>query len=166
MLISKNERIFRGFYRSHVSRIRSTLLRLVGAENLDDLTQEVFLKIWKGMDKVQSDQSIASWIYRVTVNVAMDHLRTNKSQKSRMTIDLDAVGKCEMEAHENKQLVLTALNNLDFDRRSVLVLHDLEQLTETEIAEMLEIPRGTVKSRLFSARKKLRSFLKESGVSL
>lgn len=157
---------FRLLYRRYVPKVRSTLIRLSGPAYLNDQTQDVFLSIWRNLAQVQAVDSIAPWIYRIAVNVAFDSLRSKRKWLFVPLTDDMSNSKDPASITESKQLVELVLNELDFPHRTVLVLHDMEQLTESEIAEALSIPRGTVKSRLHNARSRARSLLYEKGKSL
>jgi RNA polymerase sigma-70 factor (ECF subfamily) len=158
---------FRILYRRYVAKVRSTLLRLSGPEHLNDLTQETFVLVWRNLHRIKSSESFASWVYRISANVALDNLRARKRRVQSVAFIEEPISHLdETSSHENRQLVTVALEALDFNHRCVLVLHDLEQLTEKDIAVALNIPIGTVKSRLFHARSRAREFLIGKGVNL
>jgi RNA polymerase sigma-70 factor (ECF subfamily) len=164
--IAEDEGAFRILYQRYVGKVRSTLYRLAGASHLDDMTQETFMNVWRHLKALRGRESASAWIYRIAVNVAVDHLRANK-RRATVPLAFDPIStRDEAYAFECRQLAQVSLEILEFAHRSVLVLHDLEQLTENEIAEILGIPSGTVKSRLFTARQKVRAFLSKQGVAL
>jgi len=161
---------FRQLYRRYQQRVRSTLYQLCGTAGLDDLVQEVFLKAWKGLPKLKQPNQFSQWLYRIAWNVAMDQRRTYARDRSQ----LQTLGELLEDApfdgaltHLHYQdLVQQGLAQLSLEHRAVLVLHDLEELPQKEVASILEIPVGTVKSRLFHARAQMRQFLQQQGVQL
>lgn len=167
---------FRLLYQKYQKKVRSTLYQLCGQENLDDLVQEVFLRVWKGLPKLRKTSTFATWLYRITWNVATDQRRQyalNPVQKSTKE-DEDNLNNTPspsqnasnlMQLHY-EDLVEQALQQLSIDHRMILVLHDLEDVPQKEISKILGIPTGTVKSRLFYARNAIRKYLSSKGVSL
>lgn len=161
---------FRLLYRRYERRVRAMLYQLVGAMHLDDLVQEVFLRAWKGLPTFRQTAQFSTWLYRITWNVAIDHQRASARHHSR----LQAVAQHLSPQYDTpdvlhlhyQDLVQRGLEHLSFDHRTVLVLHDLEELPQKEIAAILEIPIGTVKSRLFHARAAMRQFLHQEGVQV
>lgn len=161
---------FQQLYRRYQQRVRSTLYQLCGASALDDLVQEVFLRVWKGLPKLQQKAQFSTWLYRITWNVASDQRQEFAQKRSQFEM-LTRTASTESEAsnlmHLHYQdLVQRGLAQLSFDHRTVLVLHDLEEVPQKEVAQILGIPVGTVKSRLFHARGTLRQFLQHEGVQL
>ncbi|TVQ41750.1 MAG: sigma-70 family RNA polymerase sigma factor [Gloeocapsa sp. DLM2.Bin57] len=164
-----DQQAFRLLYRRYQPRVRSTLYQLCGNFCLDDLVQEVFLKAWKNLPKLREVAYFSTWLYRITWNVANDHRRKFAQQKQRsenlILLDNQPQSLDVMELHY-QDLIWRGLQTLSFDHRAVLILHDLEDLPQKEIAQILEIPVGTVKSRLFHARNAMRTFLQQQGLDL
>lgn len=165
---SGNAASFRQLYRRYQGNVRSTLYQLCGRDALDDLVQETFLRAWTGLPKLRSPQQFSTWLYRITWNVASD--RRREFARSRdLTAQLrpdPSVPAPDLMALHYRDWVERALNELSFEHRSVLVLHDLEDLPQKQVAAILGIPVGTVKSRLFHARSAVRQYLQTQGVSL
>jgi RNA polymerase sigma-70 factor, ECF subfamily len=170
---------FRLLYRRYQQRVRSTLYQLCGSEMLDDLVQEVFLKVWKGLPNLQKPSYFSTWLYRISWNVATDRRRQiakGKSERERYDETADpeedlvlskAFSRPQdtpdlMQLHY-QDLVQRGLQNLSLEHRAVLVLHDLEDVPQKEVAKILNLPLGTVKSRLFYARNEIRKFLQQQG---
>ena len=170
---------FRLLYQRYQQRVRSTLYKLCGSSLLDDLVQEVFFKVWKGLPKLKTSKYFSTWLYRISWNVATDRRRklargqekTSLNEKSwekeqlnytKLSDDRDTPDLMHLHYQD---LVQRGLEHLNFDHRVVLVLHDLEDLPQKQIAEILNIPVGTVKSRLFHARNLLKKFLEQQGLS-
>ncbi|NER39226.1 MAG: sigma-70 family RNA polymerase sigma factor [Oscillatoria sp. SIO1A7] len=176
---------FRQLYRRYEGKVRSTLYQLCGSDGLDDLVQEAFLRVWKGLPKFKRKARFSTWLYRITWNVAADRRQAfakerskiiglvaspeNGSDRPRQPAELpdpsSNSGQALMHLHY-QDLVQRGLAGLSLEHRSVLVLHDLEDLPQKEIAEILEVPLGTVKSRLHHARAGMRKFLQQEGVQL
>lgn len=160
-------------------RIYNLALRMTG--NPDDaleLSQEAFLNAWKGLGKFQGDSSFATWLYRLTSNVCIDFLRREKRRSAlSMTISLDDEEEArqaelpderfsphvEAERRERRETLRAGLATLSAEHRRVLILRELEGLSYGEIAQVLGLEEGTVKSRIARARLALRNYLKKQG---
>ena len=162
---------FRILYQRHHPAVRSTLYQLCGSVDLDDLEQEVFLRAWKGLGGFRQSAQFSTWLYRITWNVASDRRRKLGQERSRqdclqsLTPDSSEQPSALNQSHY-QDMVQRGLTQLTEEHRSVLVLHDLQDLRQKEIAQILDIPVGTVKSRLFHARATLRTFFEQEGVQL
>ncbi|MEM8777976.1 MAG: sigma-70 family RNA polymerase sigma factor, partial [Cyanobacteria bacterium P01_G01_bin.49] len=161
---------FKQLYRRYQQRVRGTLYQLCGNEILDDLEQEVFLRVWKGLPKLRQPDYFSTWLYRITWNVATDKRRQfaqNMSSADDSSIFHLTQSRPEdtpdlMRLHY-QDLVQQGLQTLSLEHRAVLVLHDLEDVPQKEVAKILKLPVGTVKSRLFYARNQMRKFLQQQG---
>ncbi|MGB2925162.1 MAG: sigma-70 family RNA polymerase sigma factor [Limnothrix sp.] len=162
---------FRVLYQRYHQKVRSTLFQLCGKELLDDLVQDVFLKVWQGLPKLRNPDYFATWLYRISWNVATDQRRRfAKRQTTSMDIEAQAhlMISTDPEALTSlhyQELIQQGLQGLSLEHRAVLVLHDLKDLPQKEVAEVLAVPLGTVKSRLHHARRSLRQFLESQGVT-
>jgi RNA polymerase sigma-70 factor (ECF subfamily) len=165
-----NEGSFRTLYSLYAPKARGTLRQMVGPTHLDDLVQEVFVRVWKGFPKMKDANAFSTWFYRITWNVAMDarshaaHLRERESQN--LDLEFADPKSPKAESIHNRILVERALKQLSKEHRDVLVLSDFEELSTEEIAGIMAVPAGTVKSRLFHARESVRNFLTARGVKL
>jgi len=163
--------------KKYQDRLFNTCWRISGhLEDARDLTQETFLRAYEKLSSFRDQSSFYTWIYRVAVNLALSHRRKTRRRRAGMgdavggtagtqAEQLDeriaqasdsAQGKVSDES-ELKQTIAHALQELDDDHRAVVVLKDIEGFDYAEIAEVLEIPTGTVKSRLYRARMALRA---------
>lgn len=145
--------------------------RLAGSEDADDLVQEAFVQIYRSMSSFRGDCSISTWVYKITANVCQDYLRKKSRRSWRHLFSLDwlksetdrELPSPNLEPHEEAEVkddmdrLRLAIAALPQEQKAVLVLHDLEHLTYQEVADVLGIVVGTVKSRLFYARQKVRS---------
>jgi RNA polymerase sigma factor (sigma-70 family) len=169
--IENNDRqSFQLLYRRHQARVRQIIYQLGDPISLDDLVQEVFLRAWKGLPKFRQSAQFSTWLYRIAWNVASDRRQTLAQDRSRLqTIAQNITTQYDdpdlMQLHY-QDVVQTGLSLLSEEHRAVLVLHDLEELPQKEVAEILKIPVGTVKSRLFHARSGMRKFLETTGIQV
>lgn len=164
--------------RQYQDRVFNTCWRICGnLEDARDLTQEAFLKAFEQFDKFRGHSSVYTWIYRIAVNLCLSERR--RSRGSRRTTSLDQLRETGGQAAalveqagvnrgepandasrvELQQRLLDGLGQLDEDHRAVLVLRDMEGFEYREIADMMEIPIGTVRSRLHRARMTLRDIV-------
>ena len=163
---------FRLLYQIYQLKVRSTLYQLCGSEMLDDLLQEVFLRAWKGLPKLKQAEYFSTWIYRICWNVATDYRRklaqNNRQLSPNSEIEFAVTERSQetdlMQLHY-QDLVKRGLEHLSLSHRVVIVLHDLEDIPQKKIAQILDIPIGTVKSRLYHARHTLKKFLQQQGIS-
>lgn len=174
-----DEQSFAALVEQNQGRIYNLALRMTG--NTDDaleLSQEAFLNAWKGLGKFQEDSSFATWLYRLTSNVCIDFLRREKRRSAlSMTVSLDDEEEArqaelpderysphvEAERRERRETLRAGLASLSEEHRRVLILRELEGLSYGEIAQVLKLEEGTVKSRIARARLALRNYLKKQG---
>ena len=154
-------------------RIYSICYRMVRDEHeARDLTQDAILRVIQGLDSYDGRSKLSTWVIRVTMNTCLSHLRKQKLRRHgpldgggenatsgpldpRSFGELSPPGRVELA--EMRFLLGRALLGLDPDMRAVLVLRDMQELEYERIAKVLEVPIGTVKSRLFRARLALRA---------
>ena len=149
-------------------------LRLTGnASDAEDLSQDALCKAVKGLPGLRNETGAGVWVYRIVVNTWKNSLRSpgKKFWKKLFTIDREEEAARQfpdpapgpdagLEAREEKRAYEDALNALGPEDRAMLILRELDGLSYAEIAGTFDIPEGTVKSRLFRAREKLRTILK------
>lgn len=160
-----NEIAFTHFYRTHNQHIRNVLFRLGVEDELDDLVQTTFIKAWKNIDQIIQSEHIKSWLSKIAVHSAYDFFRKNKKFKL-VDCEPEMLEKPSRPNRDDKDLALEALNKLSFDHRTVIVLCFIEEYTLQETAEILELPIGTVKSRLARAKHAIQTYLEDMGVTL
>lgn len=157
-------------------RIFNTCLRICGhREDARDLTQEAFLKAYQALDRFQTRSSFYTWIFRIAVNLSLTHrrkarlryvepldrTRSDGQPERHETVDPSAASPAAVaEKGEALELVTQALPALDEHHRAMIVLRDIEGCDYRQIAEIMDVPVGTVKSRVFRAREALREALK------
>jgi RNA polymerase sigma-70 factor (ECF subfamily) len=157
--------------RRYQDRLYPTVLRLTGsADDAHDLLQETFLRAYQKLGLFHGGSSFYTWVYRIAVNLALSDRRRRKTARpavdvsTRETFDPpDDPSQTDpalpLERAERDARIQNALSALAADHRAVVVLKDLDGLRYEEIAEMLGIPVGTVRSRLHRARNELRLLL-------
>jgi RNA polymerase sigma-70 factor (ECF subfamily) len=156
---------FQSFYAEFYDYVRRVLFWMVPENALDDLCQEVFLKIWKSRNGFKSEASPKTWVYRIAVNAAHDYHRKHRRVFESFE-DTEFSKVMETEKRLGLQrLIQAGVSRLSPKLRAVFVLFYKEELGSAEIAAVLKIPEGTVKSRLHEARCCFTEFLKKSGVS-
>ncbi len=169
-----DEEAFAQLVRLHEDKVYHLALRMCGnPEDATDVAQEAFLAAWRGLPNFRGEAGFATWLYRLTSNAAIDHLRRAKKQRGDVSLDDEEnhvdtpdTAPSPQEAAEGSELrhaVAEGLKQLGEDHRKVLVLREVQQLSYEEIAGALEVDLGTVKSRLSRARNSLRKILLESG---
>jgi RNA polymerase sigma-70 factor, ECF subfamily len=153
---------FESLYEQYRRLVRSVVFKLALVDDVDDLVQETFLKVWRGRHSVREPGHLKAWVVRVAVNVARDASRSGRRAPPSVPFEEKLAGTTEIRP-ENEQLLLRGLAELSTSHREVLVLHCLEGLSLEEIATSLEIALGTVKSRLHYSKAALHDFLKRNG---
>ena len=117
-----------------------------------DVTQQSWIGIIKGLRKLNDPASFKAWAYRITTNKSINWIKKNKAAKHLSIDQLGDYQQKEIKEHGAKEL----LEKLDIRKKTVLILHYFEQLSIPDISIVLNIPHGTVKSRLFNARQELK----------
>lgn len=151
-------------------------LRLLSnPEDAADVTQEVFLKVWRNLPSFRGESGFSTWLYRLTDNAAIDLLRREKKRRGDGSLDDDGQGwdaaladpaptpHQAAEREELRQSVAEALSRLSQEHRRVLVLREINGLSYDEIGRLLDLTPGTVKSRIARARLSLANILLKSG---
>jgi RNA polymerase sigma-70 factor (ECF subfamily) len=171
-----NRNAFDELVKKHYQRVCNILSHTLGASpNIEDLAQEVFMKAHYSLRRYRGESALSTWLYRITVNVALDELRREKRRRifsftrigergpSGDEIASSAVGEedahARMERGELQDALQSGLRRIPTKHRVVFVLREIEGYSYSEIAEMVSCSIGTVKSRLFHARLKLRRYL-------
>jgi len=154
-------------YQLHVGRVYSVVCRMVGYQDAEEVVQEAFIKIYKGIGKFRGESTIGTWIYRLSVNSSLTFLARRKRHTERMR----AAGQMQ-DVADTPPVSGGALDRITLERaicqlptgyRAVLVLHDVEGLSHEEIAKIMGWHRGTSKSQLHKARARMRRLLAGEG---
>lgn len=145
-------------------RIYALMVRMVGRQDADDLTQQVFLQMFRKLGQFSGKAKLETWLYRLATNEALQHLRRRK----RFATEHSAAEhpKREPTAEEDTELgevLERAMAQLEPELRAIFLLREQNELSYQEIAESLDIPEGTVGSRLNRARSELRRHMRTLG---
>lgn len=161
-------------YRRHGRRVESIARNLMGqSSELEDVVQEVFIELQRALFKFRGDSRFTTWLHRVTVNVALMHLRTQRRKGWLRWVGLDQVDALpavvqqtegRLDARDTCKQLYDILGRLAEKKYVVFALYELEGMSLDEIATTLDIGLNTVKSRLFHARKEVFELAEERGV--
>ncbi|MBI4417655.1 MAG: RNA polymerase sigma factor [Ignavibacteriales bacterium] len=150
-------------YREHVGTVYALCLRMVAdAGRAEELTQDVFVKVWQSLAGFRGESAFSSWLHRVAVNVVLTDIRSGRRYGQYvMSVDnLEQHDRGGPEAGSNLDLE-DAIRNLPPQARAIFVLHDIEGFKHQEIAKAMDIAVGTAKAQLHRARKLLREALRQ-----
>ncbi len=144
-------------------------MSFTGNGNFRDIQQEVYIKIWKNLPKYQDNGKLPGWIKKITVNTCKDHLKSRQFNQNKVTTSEDEILTAIKDKKttpdnlillkERQRKIIAAIEKLSPKFKEVIILYDIEEMTYEKIAEKLKCPTGTVKSRLFNARKQLQAEL-------
>ena len=155
-------RAFERVYRSHLAKISSLVRRMTGGRDSDELTQDVFVRLWQKIGSFRGDSAFSTWLHRLAVNVVIERFRSDATRRSRLH-DGEAIFETLAAPGRSGDLSMdfeTALAKLPEGAREIFVLHDVEGYKHHEIATLLEISAGTSKAQLHRARMMLRKHLR------
>ncbi|HEY7565864.1 MAG TPA: sigma-70 family RNA polymerase sigma factor [Acidimicrobiia bacterium] len=151
---------FTTLMRRHEERIFAVCLRLMGNRAAAlDATQETFLALYRKAGQYRATAAVGTWLYRIAINTCYDLLRREKRRPAEAMPDFfdpaDRTAEDPFTSVELRPSIEAALQELSPDFRTVVVLADIQGASLPEVAEALQVPMGTVKSRLFRARRQL-----------
>lgn len=148
---------FEQVYAENRGRVYSTAYRFLhNRHDAEDVTQDVFVKVFKKLSSFRGESSVSTWLYRITVNSCMDFLRKTRQ---RPVVSVEDCPNLSTSSLSLKGLIESVVAELPQGYRSVFILHDIQGLKHFEIAEVLEISEGASKSQLHRARAQLRQRL-------
>ncbi len=160
--------LFDEIYFTKGSKIKRQVFYIVGSSLYEDVLQEVFFKIHKNLHKFNNQSSIDTWIYKIALNTSLDFLNKEK-KRSKSSFEDDEFGidsrRVNEENSELKDLVQKSIFNLSDKHKKVFILFYISGESIKNISAVLNIPEGTVKSRLNNARESVKIFLKKHGVN-
>jgi RNA polymerase sigma factor (sigma-70 family) len=165
---------FEQLVRDHQTMVFRTLLRLTGSrEHVDDLAQEVFLRLYRALPNFRGEALMTTYLYRITVNVAQDEWKRRRDDRSHVSLSDDVSqweerlqhparnAEQQIEEREFRRDVEEQLQRLSTIERTILVLYHQEERSYEQIAYALGLPIGTVRTHLHRGRKKLREAIQE-----
>lgn len=154
----------RRLYDASHNDVYRLMVRMVGIQEASDLTQQVFLQAFRKIGQYSAQARFGTWIYRIAVNEALQYLRTTKRSRIQVLEQEPMDPSPGSDKHvDDKELLERALGLLDPELRSTFLLREVEGLSYSEIAEALQIPAGTVGSRMNRARRELKQHLLDLG---
>jgi len=157
--------------------IYNTIYFKIGnSDDAYDLTQEVFIKVFKNLENFKCESKLSAWLYKICINTCRDHVRKTKNQNHLSVSeyeDSEYLGQYELkdsynndsdpqyslERKESIMMVREAIKNLDEEHRDIVIMRDMLGMSYEDISEKMGIELGTVKSRLFRARQKIKEYL-------
>ena len=174
-LQERDETAFRELVETYRDRVFNMTFRMLGnREEAEDVSQEVFITVFKSIDSFRGDAKFSTWLYRVTANHCKNRIKYLARRHDRSKSEFDeridrqaAAGVTtapteirrpdqQVEGAETAVMIQKLIAELDEDHRVLIVLRDIEELSYEEICQITELPEGTVKSRLHRARQALR----------
>jgi len=165
VLQHKDELAFRELYRRHTPRLFALVARLLarGDHEAEDVVQEIWVHAFENLGRFQWNSAFSTWLTGIGLNRVRDRIR--KYGRSRETgVEVVPDIAIASEPHETRVDLERMIGRLPDDQRMVLVLHDVEGMKHREIADHLDIPEGTSKTLLSSARERLRAMMSRKGV--
>ena len=157
-------------YDEHHAAVHKFACRMLGEQSAWDVVQETFLTLPKALKRWNGQGALRTFIIGIAVNHARHHVRASARRRRALDrLSLEPEGGSESPERSAEQqrlsaLLLRALDELSYEQRSVFVLCEVEERTSREVADILAVPEGTVRTRLFHARAKLRAALERAGV--
>lgn len=157
-------------YKQHHTAVRAFAQRLVGdIEAAEDLVQDVFVALPSAISRFRGDCALRTFLVSIAVNHAKNHVRSaarRRAAMGRLAREPEGSSRSPEQDIERARLgsrLMAALDELPLEQRVVVVLSEIEERTSTEIATIVDAPEGTVRTRLFHAKRKLRDLLRAEG---
>lgn len=155
---------------NHGNTVRTIIKRITSEEN-EDLEQEVYTKVWKNSEKYEEKGVFKAWIKTISANISKDYLKSSQKKLSDNTTNDETVVsliQCNKDTpeeilikKERQKQISSAINNLKPKFKEIIMLYEIENQSYEEISKKLKCPIGTVKSRIYNAKKELALTLKE-----
>ncbi len=152
------------------NNIRKIISNMTGSNN-EDIEQEVYIRTWKNLDKYQETGKFKSWINTITANVCRDYMKSAYFRHSQNAVteedeliqikDEKESIESELIKKQRQKQIMDAIDKLKPKFREVIIMYEMQDMTYEEISEKLKCPVGTIRSRLFNARKELSITLKD-----
>jgi RNA polymerase sigma-70 factor (ECF subfamily) len=146
----------------HAEGLFRVAARLTGStDRASDLVQETFLQAWRGLAGLRDPGRLRAWLFGILHRQYLKQLRANRRIRTADAVELDGViGLAGCATSEESEWLQRGLDQLDDEHRLPLLMHVMEELPVAEVARILELPEGTVMSRVFRARKKMQALLR------
>ncbi len=159
--------------KAHQKNIQNLIISMTGKKNAQDIEQEVYIKIWKNLSRYREQGNLRAWVRRITVNTCKDHLKSKQFSNELKTdlteehlehSDKKLTPDKQLLLKERKNTIIKAVETLKPKLKEVVILYDMQEMSYEEISEKIKCPVGTVKSRLFNARKQLYKEFEERSI--
>jgi RNA polymerase sigma-70 factor, ECF subfamily len=152
---------FERIYEAHLPRVHSLVRRMTGGRDADELTQDVFVRVWQKLATFRGDSAFSTWLHRLAVNVVIERFRSDTVRRQRLREGDDIFDRiaAPLRSRDLSMDFEAALAKLPDGAREIFVLHDVEGYKHHEIATLLDISAGTSKAQLHRARMMLRRHL-------
>jgi RNA polymerase sigma-70 factor (ECF subfamily) len=167
-----DERAFAIILRMYEQPVFNYVLRLVGGDRTlaEDLTQDVFLRVYQGLSRFSHRAQFTTWLFQITKNRVLDEMRA-RERRPRSVTTIDDIAPPEVldppiERSETIELLWEAVERLPADLKMALLLRDIVGLSYTEIADTLEVTLATVKWRIYKAREEVQAALVREGADI
>jgi len=152
------------------NNIRKIISNMTGSQN-EDIEQEVYIRTWKNIDKYKENGKFKSWISTITANLCRDYMKSAYFKHSQNTVteedeliqikDEKESIESELIRKQRQKQIMDAVDALKPKFREVIIMYEMQEMTYEEISDKLKCPVGTIRSRLFNARKELSETLKD-----
>ena len=160
---------FSRLFHQYKDMVYRVVYRLLGnSEEAGDAVQQTFIELHKSLPGYEGKAKFSTWLYRIAVNVSIQHFRKHRTHHRDQDYFIDpetmAAAPSDATSMERKELrkkIEEALASIHIRKRTVVVLHDIENRTMEEISEIINVPVGTIKSRLFYGRDELKKKLEK-----
>ncbi len=166
--------------KKYENKVCGIIYHMIKNQNdVEDLAQEVFIKVYKNLSKFKGDSSLYTWIYKITVNLCLDEVKKRKNiiyldeklevEDGELERELPSSDKTQVELYEEKELkekLHKCIGKLPEKQRVMIVLRDIKGFSYEEISEITSVKLGTVKSQINRARLKLKELLDKEGTFL
>lgn len=172
---SGDQKAFESLVRRYQRQVANLIyMKMGGGDDVEDMAQEVFIRVYRSLPKFKFDASVFSWIYKITLNLCIDEIRKRKIRK---IVSLDFLTEDVLEKNkeskdhllpsdillgdERRSIIRSALDRLSPEHKDILILREYQDLSYNEIAETLHLTLEAVKSRIFRARVELKEYLRD-----
>lgn len=176
-LQARDETAFNELMQLYQRRVFALVFRMLGRRaEAEEVTQDTFVQVFRHIDRFRGDSKLSTWLFRVAVNLSKNRIKRNARRQSGAHQDLDAIADHSQldsgggvsvgsvarpdqlaQGRQLETIVKAAMMELEPEFRELVILRDVEDLSYEEIAEITELPRGTVKSRIHRGRAQLKS---------
>lgn len=164
-----SQQAFRTIVQTNQGFVYAVAFRFVNdAQEAEDITQEVFVRLWKNLHTYKKEVKLTTWLYKIVTNRSLDFLKSRHGRQRKNKVDIEkhqgltthSTPEKEFQQVELMGAINQAAEELTPKQKAVFILRDLEGLTQDEVSQTLSMSTGNVKSNLFYARQKMTEMLK------